>query len=274
MDVFMGESSSDEEYFPTAEELEILDEDEEMDPTEDEEDNDPLEEDQEEEEEEDEEDDEGADVERIILQNNPGLLRQIQQVLQHGIGLRSSPSEDPSRRRRRRLQDLPTIPYTIGKKLVNSGEFGTVDDSIAKKRRFEGARNINQFARYREMGWRRDSTLAFTRKWLPIERRGRIVAQYDRHVYSGQFSHDGSFFYTASQDFKCRMYSTLNPSIPKDWKLYKVFPSLSPTPFAPVVCSCCVLVDTDGRLFEGKLEDGQLQMLRYLTIIDSWHIHQ
>jgi hypothetical protein len=111
--------------------------------------------------------------------------------------------------------------------LAHSGEFGTVDDRGGRKRRFEGPRTINQLTRFREMGWRRESLLPLSKGWLPTERMGRLIAKYDRHVYSGQFSHDGGFFYTAAQDFRCRMYSTLNPSNPRDWKLYKVsLPSL------------------------------------------------
>ena len=226
------EASSDEEYFPTSQELEAMEDEDQMD-TEDNEEEDDEEagaEDVEEPYDPDYiEDSDDIDVEEILLRSNPGLLRQIQQVLQHGIGLRSASStardEGSRRRNRRRLQDLPATPYIVGKHLLNSGEFGEVDDHTAKKRLYHGARTISQLARFRELGWRRENTLILTKRWLPDERKGRIVAQYDRHVYSGQFSHDGSFFYTASQDFKCRMYQTLNPAHPKDWKLYKV-PSL------------------------------------------------
>jgi hypothetical protein len=229
------EESSDEEYFPTEEEPdqdmyseEDEDEDEEYDYHQGEEEDHAQEDDDYREyidPEDDTDRDEQADVERILLQSNPGLLRQIQQVLQHGIGIRSntqSYEERQNRRTRRRLQDIPATPYPAGKHLLNSGEFGEIDDRRAKKRRYEKARTITQLARFREMGWRKESTLPLSKAWLPPPNQGRIMAQYDRHVYSGQFSHDGSFFYTASQDFKCRMYQTLNPSNLRDWKLYKV----------------------------------------------------
>lgn len=223
----IGESS-DEEYFPTTEELE--DEPVETDEDEDEEDDDENDEDYVEDEEEEEDDPET--VERIIQLNSPGILRQLQQAIHRGIALRqqttssntasSHDENNYSRRVRRRLQQIPDPPFPKGRKLLNSGEFGEIDDPRAKRRRYEGAHTITQLARFRELGWRKESTLRLSKKWIPSEKRGRIVAQYDRHVYSGQFSHDGSFFYTASQDFKCRMYSTLNPSRPQDWKLYKV----------------------------------------------------
>jgi hypothetical protein len=224
--------TSDEEYFPTKEEP---DQDMDTEDEEEEEDNEPeyVEEEDDDYREyldpEDETDrDKQADVERILLQSHPGLLRQIQQVLQHGIGIRSntqSYEERQNRRTRQRLQEIPATPYPAGKHLLNSSEFGEIDDRRAKKRRYEKARTITQLARFREMGWRKESILPLSKGWLPPPDQGRIVAQYDRHIYSGQFSHDGSFFYTASQDFKCRMYEILNPSNLRDWKLYKVQPS-------------------------------------------------
>jgi len=246
--------SPDEEYFPSrsdveewlddeAEDEETEDEDEDEDLDEEHDDPNPLrppvgsygnvpvlEEDEEEEEEEEEE--EGyeeasvANLERILLQSHPGFLRQIQQILAHGFHERDDDGEASNRPRRqvrrRRIQDLPPLPYKAGKRLLNSGQFGEIDDPRCRKRRYEGAKTVTQFARFRELGRKRGSTLSITKRWLPGSEQGKIVAQYDRHVYSGQFSHDGTFFYTASQDFKCRMYQTLNPGCPSDWKLYKV----------------------------------------------------
>jgi hypothetical protein len=224
------DSLSDDEFFVATEEFEPP-EDELMDTDED------YDEEEEEEEEEEEADGEyyideeevdvqdNQEIERIILGNSPNFLAQIQQVLQHGIGMRSTRTtdyEDPTSASRRRLQALPPLPYKAGKRLLYSGQFGEIDDRRAKKRRHEAPRTLTQYARFRELGWKRESIINISKKWIPEERMGKIVAQYDRHVYSGQFSHDGSFFYTASQDFTCRMYSTLNPSNPHDWKLYKV----------------------------------------------------
>jgi len=223
------EASSDDEYFPTTEELYQVDEEDEMITEEEEEDEDDEElaldpdyadvYDQGESEEEEEE--EVVEENRRDRERSQGLLRQIQEVLSSGLSTLRDRDERP-RRGHRALQALPTIPYVAGKHLLNSGEFGPLDDRTAKKRRFEGPRTITELARFRELGWKRENTVVLTKKWLPAERKGRIVAQYNRHVYSGQFSHDGSFFYTASQDFRCRMYSTLNPANPSDWKLFKV----------------------------------------------------
>lgn len=45
-----------------------------------------------------------------------------------------------------------------------------------------------------------------------------FIIHYDNRSYSGQFSEDGNFFYSCSQDFRVRMYDTSNPY---EWKYYK-----------------------------------------------------
>lgn len=45
-----------------------------------------------------------------------------------------------------------------------------------------------------------------------------FIIHYDARSYSGQFSEDGNFFYSCSQDFRVRMYDTSNPY---EWKYYK-----------------------------------------------------
>ena len=52
---------------------------------------------------------------------------------------------------------------------------------------------------------------------VPATRAEQII-HYDDPVYSGQFSDDGNFFYSCSQDFNVRMYDTSNPF---EWKHYK-----------------------------------------------------
>lgn len=46
----------------------------------------------------------------------------------------------------------------------------------------------------------------------------KIISFDGSRGYSGQFSDDGNFFFSCSQDFKVRMYDTSNPY---DWKYYK-----------------------------------------------------
>lgn len=44
------------------------------------------------------------------------------------------------------------------------------------------------------------------------------IVHYDQRAYSGQFSDDGNFFFSCSQDFNVRMYDTSNPY---KWVYYK-----------------------------------------------------
>ena len=55
-------------------------------------------------------------------------------------------------------------------------------------------------------------------KGLIPSSRADTVINYDQRCYSGQFSDDGNFFFSCSQDFQVRMYDTSNPY---DWKYYK-----------------------------------------------------
>lgn len=136
-----------------------------------------------------------------------------------------------SRRSRRRFEGdrYPKIPSDEGKKLMESGTFGTNDrcdhsacglpfsQTSMRKRRKLARRMFD-----REMG---------------VEQRGRIgalnslasqdlipgsqadlIVNLNARCYSGQFSEDGSFFFACGQDFKVRMYDTSNPY---DWKYYK-----------------------------------------------------
>ena len=48
--------------------------------------------------------------------------------------------------------------------------------------------------------------------------KAEFVMHYDSRCYSGQFSHDGNFFYSCCQDLKLRMYDTSNPY---NWRYYK-----------------------------------------------------
>ena len=44
------------------------------------------------------------------------------------------------------------------------------------------------------------------------------IINHDARCYSGQFSDDGNFFFSCSQDFQVRMYDTSNPY---KWRYYK-----------------------------------------------------
>jgi len=52
---------------------------------------------------------------------------------------------------------------------------------------------------------------------IPSSKADTII-HHDSRCESGQFSDDGNFFFSCSQDFTVRMYNTSNPY---DWKYYK-----------------------------------------------------
>lgn len=60
--------------------------------------------------------------------------------------------------------------------------------------------------------------LTVVRKDLIPGKRPDKILHYDSRCYSGQFSEDGNFFFCCSQDFRVRLYDTLNPY---EWKYYK-----------------------------------------------------
>lgn len=45
-----------------------------------------------------------------------------------------------------------------------------------------------------------------------------VIIHYNQPSYSGQFSDDGNFFFSANQDYSVRMYDTSNPY---NWRYYK-----------------------------------------------------
>jgi len=45
-----------------------------------------------------------------------------------------------------------------------------------------------------------------------------MIVHFDEPVYSGQFSDDGNFFFSANKDYHVRMYDTSNPY---SWRYYK-----------------------------------------------------
>ena len=136
-----------------------------------------------------------------------------------------------SRRSRRRFEGdrYPKIPSEGGKKLMESGQFGTNDhcdhaacglpfsETNLHKRRKLARRMFD-----REMGvenrGRARALNALTSQDLIPGSKADLIVNLNARCYSGQFSEDGSFFFACGQDFKVRMYDTSNPY---DWKYYK-----------------------------------------------------
>ncbi|KAK4893403.1 hypothetical protein LTR27_008299 [Elasticomyces elasticus] len=124
----------------------------------------------------------------------------------------------------------PKIPSEEGRKLMDSGNFGTNDrcdhtscgeplsQPTLHKRRKLAHRLLS-----RELGsspaTRSAHILGSLASQTMIPRsKADLIVNLNARCYSGQFSDDGSFFFACGQDFKVRMYDTSNPY---DWKYYK-----------------------------------------------------
>lgn len=128
--------------------------------------------------------------------------------LAHWTRRRRQPPKDPER--------FPKVPSPEGTKLMRSGGFGANNYDEHNKKRI--ARRLLD----RELGLgsrteqKRNSDI-LTQSLIPGTRAEQII-HYEEPVYSGQFSDDGRFFFSASRDHHVRMYDTSNPY---QWKHYK-----------------------------------------------------
>ncbi|ATY62656.1 WD repeat protein [Cordyceps militaris CM01] len=120
------------------------------------------------------------------------------------------PPKDPNR--------FPKVPSDEGRKLMQSGTFGSSNETI----RQDGTKRIARRMLERELGigdrrQRTRNTDLIAQSLVPSTRVEQII-HYDDPIYSGQFSDDGNFFFSVCQDFKVRMYDTSNPY---RWQHYK-----------------------------------------------------
>ncbi|KAF4630590.1 hypothetical protein G7Y89_g7547 [Cudoniella acicularis] len=134
------------------------------------------------------------------------------------------------RRRRRPKPDpnrFPKVPSDEGRELMNSGTFGSneaqsvspeddEDERMQKKKKL--ARRIldRELATDSYAGQKLNQRL-MAQGMLPSSNADMII-HYNQPVYSGQFSDDGNFFFSANKDYRVRMYDTSNPY---KWRYYK-----------------------------------------------------
>ena len=134
------------------------------------------------------------------------------------------------RRRRRRPKPtgdrFPKIPSESGRELMCSGPYGQADSFIDTRRKRR--RTFSERLMWRRLGLdprssmrRQNRLIAQSLVPSPSPRgvaRADQIIHYDSRAYSGQFSDDGNFFFSCTQNFKVRMYDTSNPY---NWKYYK-----------------------------------------------------
>jgi WD repeat-containing protein 23 len=132
----------------------------------------------------------------------------------NGGRIRRRPPPDPDR--------FPKVPSPEGRKLMDSGVFGSVEAvdgaTLSRKRRKALARRILE----RELGLldgvgRRTDQGLMKQAMLPSSRPEKTI-YFPAPVCCGQFSDDGNFFYACVKDLRVRMYDT---SDPYNWKHYK-----------------------------------------------------
>jgi DDB1- and CUL4-associated factor 11 len=130
-----------------------------------------------------------------------------------------------NRRRRRRAKvdgpQFPTVPSAAGQALMSTGVYGTRDSFADTRHRRKS--NFSERLMWRRLGldarssMRRQNNL-IAQDLVPTTSLADKIIHYDSRAYSGQFSDDGNFFFSCTQNFKVRMYDTSNPY---DWKYYK-----------------------------------------------------
>lgn len=129
------------------------------------------------------------------------------------------------RRRRRRSKlaadHFPKVPSDAGRELMVSGIYGSRDTHIDVRR--HRRRTMSERLMWRRLGldprpsMRRQNCL-IAQELIPATSTADKIIHYDSRAYSGQFSDDGNFFFSCTQNFKVRMYDTSNPY---EWKYYK-----------------------------------------------------
>ncbi|KAH0362541.1 WD40 repeat-like protein, partial [Aureobasidium melanogenum] len=130
----------------------------------------------------------------------------------HAMGRRA-------RRPKREGSGYPKVPSEAGKKLMESGTFGTTErlrGTYGRKRKL-AYRNMMRELGVGGYGAQRSANKLISQTMIPSTQADSII-NYNHRCYSGQFSDDGNFFFSCAQDFKVRMYDTSNPY---RWKYYK-----------------------------------------------------
>jgi len=127
------------------------------------------------------------------------------------------PPPDPNR--------FPKVPSDEGTELMNSGKFGSNEaqaissadrNNIGKKKKL-AMRVLERELAVGNSAKRGLNNRLMAQGMIPSSNADMII-HFNQPVYSGQFSDDGNFFFSANRDFKVRMYDTSNPY---KWKYYK-----------------------------------------------------
>ncbi|ORY74595.1 WD40-repeat-containing domain protein [Protomyces lactucae-debilis] len=147
------------------------------------------------------------------LNNLRELLRNQEESSNGGAAARAA--RPPPKKRY--FPELAIEPEEAGVQLLNSGEFGcpSPPHTLTSSRRYPTSVRTKLMAR--EIGAVKRPRYDLGRHVLP-NCHGRPAVRLASRAYCGQFSEDGSFFYTCSQDFQVRLFDTTDPT---SWQHYK-----------------------------------------------------
>ncbi|GAA5823421.1 hypothetical protein JCM11251_000628 [Rhodosporidiobolus azoricus] len=122
----------------------------------------------------------------------------------------------PTRRNAKQWYPMHTSPHPSGEQLLRAGAFGPPPahsyGSKPRQTSWIDPTNVAEKVRMRELGQRRraDKVRYWGEGCIPNSD-GVEVSQFTSKVYSGQYSSDGRFFYSACQDFRVYIYDTATP---------------------------------------------------------------
>ncbi|GAA6063021.1 hypothetical protein JCM10212_001800 [Sporobolomyces blumeae] len=112
--------------------------------------------------------------------------------------------------------DIPTEPQEAGVNLERSGLFSRIPSKYSSSRTLEWssptshATSFPSYFRARELSYRAPLKSDLGATTVPNSA-GVEVSQFTSKVYSGQYSNDGAFFYSACKDFCIYIYDTHSP---------------------------------------------------------------
>lgn len=127
-------------------------------------------------------------------------------------------------RRRKPSQEFkwPPVPHPEGQKLIEAGVFGTNEPQLNPIRR---KKKLAYRTMMRELGSQspggEQGRGRLMRQDMIPSKQADVTIGFPARGYCGQFSEDGNFFFTGSQDFCVRLYDTSNPF---QWKFFKSSP--------------------------------------------------
>ena len=127
-----------------------------------------------------------------------------------------------TRRKRRAAlskKDYPPVPNDEGRRLMTNGTFGAGDrlSAFRRNRKPRLARQVLDRELGQDIGYERGLGGRMSQRMIPSSTADMII-HYNSRAYSGQFSEDGNFYFSCTQDMRVHMYDTSNPY---DWKYYK-----------------------------------------------------